>query len=227
MNRPCGSGGDVSGGAGTLKPVTAMTTTTYAATGRAARAVVALDPVAEMLTAEWDSLGRDALWDVVACPTQTEALQTAVGHICGSPATATRWRDSQVISFAFDDNQFANCFYLSNADDQWAADRDLGAMCDDPSDRRYRGRQDRVRAMLRLFTTGALTIDEQIRVPIVKGLAAAELRAISVIPLWWQARINEGHTPDSARMMMSLIVDSTTLARLDFTDTAPPVLRCG
>lgn len=39
---------------------------------------------------------------------------------------------------------------------------------------------------------------------------------------WWAARLSEGHTPESARVMLSLIVTSKTLPWLQFGEQGPP-----
>lgn len=43
--------------------------------------------------------------------------------------------------------------------------------------------------------------------------------------LWWDTRIAEGHTPDSARTLLGLIAEPAVLAQFSFEDAAGPRLR--
>lgn len=61
--------------------------------------------------------------------------------------------------------------------------------------------------------------------PCQPGASGARLQA--AVALWWQARLGEGHDPQSARTMLGLTLPLITLRMLDFADAdaAAPVLR--
>lgn len=52
-----------------------------------------------------------------------------------------------------------------------------------------------------------------------------------LVGAWWDARIAEGHTPESARTLLALLLEPDEVARCDFlhesSPAAPAVVRCG
>lgn len=56
--------------------------------------------------------------------------------------------------------------------------------------------------------------------------ASASTRAIQriVVRAWWKARLSEGHTPETARLMLSLIVPPDLLRTLTFPTDGAPIL---
>lgn len=44
----------------------------------------------------------------------------------------------------------------------------------------------------------------------------------AVLDVWWQARMGEGHTPESARLLLSLLLDPENAARVVYDDTGCP-----
>lgn len=51
------------------------------------------------------------------------------------------------------------------------------------------------------------------------------LHWLAAVILWWQARIGEGHTPQSAQVLLGLLLTPAALALLEFPGHAPPHLR--
>lgn len=95
--------------------------------------------------------------------------------------------------------------------------------------RKQRWNRRRLRRMERLdiLTTAlsgakvaVMTIDDCVRPPCVPDTWWHSIG----LPLWWDARLAEGHSPDSARMMLGLIVTPDMLARMGFTSTGHPTL---
>lgn len=74
------------------------------------------------------------------------------------------------------------------------------------------------------YQRSTTTIDQDVRTPYA-ATAGWEMCFRSALPLWWDERLNEGYTPEAARTMLSLIVDTRTLALLDFHGGAPSLLR--
>lgn len=48
-----------------------------------------------------------------------------------------------------------------------------------------------------------------------------------LVRLWWQARMSEGHTSETARLLLGLSVPTYLLALLAFPADGPPTLRDG
>lgn len=94
---------------------------------------------------------------------------------------------------------------------------------------RYRGRgrrtvrrtrHDLLAFALSTIVAANYTVEDHVRDP----RSRTDFVGIGV-PLWWEARLAEGYTPEAAWMMLGLTIDPSVLANLGYRETQHPIVR--
>lgn len=202
-----------------------------------------------LLVDRFDALPRRTRNSILDRPTLGEAIVATIQHIHGATAYATEHYSDPLsthrlllVAYRLDDvddwtqrrfqdlsvdslpetGRYVQIAAGDTAMERWATAHARGW--------RYLGRRRRtlrhrrvlwLRFPLRSALLGNYTIDDHLH----QSRTADQYVTGIGLPLWWEARMREGHTPESAWMMLGLTIDPTILATLVYRDQQHPVVQ--
>lgn len=152
---------------------------------------------------------------MVAHDTVESALVDVVARVCAITACTVRYGGCQITAFALSQGgRFVHGVNGAYEQRMWAEARDF---------ERVRARREfRLEDAIDRLRLNPATVDETISTPCPPEQTAM-VRFHAALPLWWQARLLEGHTAESARMMLGLLVDPDNWRHLAFAEDGRPV----
>lgn len=182
-------------------------------------------------------LSRREVAAMCAAPSLAEAVAATVQVMVGVPAYSAEFPDPRmipsrhVVSFSLDGVHYIERFISkagANAWDEMARDeregkKRWGWLLSRQSRQIRRMRLKRIQHALDQFALRTRTIDEVVMTaPLDAERWLTDMMA--TLPLWRDARLAEGHTPESARMLLGLTCPPGTWARVRWTDEGRPTI---
>lgn len=137
------------------------------------------------------------------------AIADAVGRLCGITVHTIAYSTFRIASFALPQGRFVHGVDGPYEQRQWADTVDDAGRTLTQRAYRLTGALDRLRL-------NPNTVDDTVSAQCPPSQTDM-VRFHAALPLWWHARLREGHSAESARMMLGLIVDSDTWPHLVFT----------
>lgn len=97
---------------------------------------------------------------------------------------------------------------------------------DDPTSTPFERRRQMTNTLTRLDAKAMTSTDAALRLVADNTTSAIAGAHLSVLlPAWWADRLSEGHTPDTAALMVNLILPPSLTNQVEFTASGRPTMR--
>lgn len=162
-----------------------------------------------LLAAGLDELSAEDERAVCDQPSMVASIVDAVERLTGLRTHVVDHGRETTVAFALPDRDWAS-FEFSNPTDVWFDESTTEA--GRPVGRTLGHRSATVGAQLLRFQRSFTTVEDFIALPHLSWVKVLDLR--HVLPMWWEARLDEGQTPESARMLLGLTLAPNTWPHL-------------
>lgn len=175
--------------------------------------------IGRLLVAGLDELSAEDERAVCDQPSMVASIVDAVDRLTGFRVHVVDHGLEVAVAFALPDRTWAS-FEFNTPSDVWFDESATGS--GRPVGRTLGHRSAIVGAQLLRFQRSPTTVEDFIALPHHSWVKMLDLR--HVLPMWWEARISEGQTPESARMLLGLTLAPNTWPHLCWDKPGPPTL---